>query len=231
MFGRLADFRAGSNAVDGGGIAMPTAPVPRNAMRLSSILVLAGLCMLVAGLSLWLLAPRLDLLLFEQVRLDAGGDGVAAFQSLTAIGGFAALGPLALLVVAALIVRRHYVEALWLFATIASGRLLVEALKALIARPRPPLAERLTEVSSLSFPSSHAAGTLLTWLAIAMLFPALRKWLLPFALLMAAGIGWSRIALGVHWPSDVLAGYGLALLWVGVASRWLPPRGDSVSSA
>lgn len=187
--------------------------------------------MLAAGLSLWLLSPRLDLLLFERIRLDAGADGVAPFQFLTAIGGFAVLGPLALLIAAWLIARRHHADALWLFATIGSGRLMVEAMKALIARPRPPLADRLTEVSTHSFPSSHAAGTLLTWLAIAMMFPALRRWLLPFALIMAAGIGWSRIALGVHWPSDVLAGYGLALLWVGVAARWLPAHPETVSRA
>ncbi|MBD3761336.1 phosphatase PAP2 family protein [Rhizorhabdus sp.] len=200
-------------------------------MRLSSILALAGLSMLAAGLSLWLLSPRLDLLLFERIRLEAGNDGVAPFQFFTAIGGFAVLGPLALLIAAWLIARRHHALALWLFAVIGSGRLMIEAMKALVARPRPPLADRLTEVSTHSFPSSHAAGTLLTWLAIAMLFPALRRWLLPFALIMAAGIGWSRIALGVHWPSDVLAGYGLALLWVGVAARWLPAPPEAVSRA
>ncbi|WP_255250144.1 phosphatase PAP2 family protein [Rhizorhabdus dicambivorans] len=191
-------------------------------MRLSTSLVIAGLVLLLAGLLLWHGGPATDLTLFERLRLDARARGVAAIRGLTALGGFAVLGPLALVIVAWLLAQRRHAEALWLFATIGSGRLAVEAMKEILVRPRPPLVGRLAEVSSHSFPSSHAAGTLLTWLALAIVFPRLRPWSLPFALAMAAAIGWSRIALGVHWPSDVLAGYGLALLTVGIAARWLP---------
>lgn len=195
-------------------------------MQRASILtlILAGLTLLTSGIFLWLALPQLDLALFQRLRLDAGSHWVAPVQGLTTSGGFAILGPLALAVIGWLWVGRRRAEAVWLLVLIGSGRLAVEAIKELLARPRPPLVDRLTEVSSQSFPSSHSAGTLLTWVALAMLFPALRLWMLPFALAMAAAIGWSRIALGVHWPSDVLAGYGLALLWVGIAERWRPRR-------
>jgi undecaprenyl-diphosphatase len=191
-------------------------------MRLSRTLIFAGILLSLAGILLWQMAPGMDLRLFEALRLGARDTDVAAFQGLSTLGGFAVLGPFALAIAAWLVARRRLREAAWLFATIGSGRLAVEAAKELLARPRPPLAGRLTEVSSQSFPSSHAAGTLLTFLALAMLFPRLRRGLMPFALLAAVAVGWSRIALGVHWPGDVAAGYGLALAWVGVAARWLP---------
>ena len=191
-------------------------------MRLSWTLTAAGLMLMLAGVLIWRAAPGIDLRLFEALRLNAEDRGVAAFHLLTTLGGFAVLGPFALAVIAWLVAHRRLREAGWLFVTIGSGRLAVEAAKELLARPRPPLVGRLAEVSSQSFPSSHAAGTLLTWLALAMLFPRLRGALLPFALIAAMLIGWSRIALGVHWPSDVAAGYGLALIWVGVAVHWLP---------
>lgn len=191
-------------------------------MRPATSMIMMGSILLLGGSLLWLAAPGSDRLLFDHLRLDAQLPGIGLVRFLSVIGSFAVLGPLALAAVAWLYARKRRAEALWLFCTIGGGRLAVEISKDLVARPRPPLAGRLAEVSSLSFPSSHSAGTLLTWLALAMLFPHLRPWLLPFAALMALAIGWSRIALGVHWPSDVIAGYGAALLVVGIAGTWMP---------
>lgn len=193
-------------------------------MRLPSLLALTGFALLLAGALLWRFLPSIDLRLFDLVRLDARSAWAGPARIFTDLGGFAVLGPLGLAITAWLLAQRRFAGALWLFATIGSGRLAVEGIKALVGRPRPPLAERLAEVTTHSFPSSHTAGTLLTWLALAMLFLSLRRGLLPFAMMMAVAIGWSRIALGVHWPSDVIAGYGLAMLWIGVAARWLPQR-------
>jgi membrane-associated phospholipid phosphatase len=112
--------------------------------------------------------------------------------------------------------RRRDPAALRLVATIVVGRLLVEGLKLIVQRPRPPVVDRLELVTSWSFPSSHSAGTMMTALAFALL--AGGRWpALAAALLVAGVIGWSRVALAVHWPSDVLAGWGLGMMWVGLA--------------
>jgi undecaprenyl-diphosphatase len=106
--------------------------------------------------------------------------------------------------------------AVWLFATIGSGRIIVELIKIALHRPRPLPVDRLVLVDSASFPSSHSAGAMLTGVALVMAFGRGPRWL-GAAIGFAMAVGWSRIALGVHWPSDVLAGWGFGLLWVGGA--------------
>ena len=116
-------------------------------------------------------------------------------------------------------------NAVWLFASVASGRIIVELAKLAGHRPRPPAGDWLTRVDSLSMPSSHSAGAMLTALAICAAFDAWPRWWAA-ALTFALAIGGTRVTLGVHWPSDVLAGWGFGLLWATGAMRWLPPRGD-----
>ncbi|ARR56963.1 phosphatase PAP2 family protein [Rhizorhabdus wittichii DC-6] len=197
----------------------------------SSPLMLSGLILMIAGFALWRLAPELDLTLLMAFRLDPASPAVPAIRGLTMLGGLALLAPFALAAAAGLALRGDRWRALWLVLTVASGRLAVEAAKLICARGRPPLAGRLDDVSSPSFPSAHAAGTLLVWLALAMLFDRQRRVLLPATVAMAAAIGWTRLALGVHWPGDVLAGFGLALLWAGLAERWLPPARAPINRA
>lgn len=183
---------------------------------------LLGLLLLAAGLALWLALPSTDSHVLGIFRFDPSCALVPLASLLTNAGGFITLGPVALAAVLLLAFRRQKAEALWLFLAVGSGRLFVEAAKEILARPRPPLVGRLDEVTSLSFPSSHAAGSMLTMLALALLFARDRNWLTPVLAGFALAVGWSRLALGVHWPSDVLAGWGVALIWIGIASRWLP---------
>jgi len=183
-------------------------------------LSLTGLLLVLGGSALWWFDPAHDDALFQLWKLDDGAAAVPTALWLSRIGGLAWLGPLALAVLAWLIVGKRHGEAIWLFATIAGGRLVVELLKQLFERARPPAADWLTTVTSHAFPSSHSAGSMLTALSLAMLFQPGRAWLFGPALAFACLVGWSRIALGVHWPSDVLAGLGFGLLWVGMASRW-----------
>lgn len=191
--------------------------------RPSFALPIAGLILILGGFLLWRFAPGADRSLFDGLRLERAGPWVEPIRFFTLTGGLAVLAALALVVAAGLALSGEVRRAAWLVATVAGGRLVVEAAKWLLGRDRPPLVDQLATVSSHSFPSAHAAGTMTVWVALAMLFPARRQFLLPLALAMAFTIGWSRIALGVHWPSDVIAGFGLALLWTGLAARWLPP--------
>jgi undecaprenyl-diphosphatase len=120
--------------------------------------------------------------------------------------------------------------ALVLGATIL-GSLVVTFIKALISRARPDLIDRLMQETSHSFPSGHSANSAIVYLTLAtLLFPALpdrrmRAFVLAVALLLTGMIGISRVYLGVHWPSDVVAGWvfgsGWAMLWWWIELRWL----------
>ncbi|HEY0270429.1 MAG TPA: phosphatase PAP2 family protein [Sphingomonas sp.] len=184
------------------------------------LLLVAGAVLLLAGLLAWRLAP-LDLAVYRIARVAGDATLGRLASGLSAIGGLTVMGPLALAVAIGLALRRRRGDALWLAVTIVAGRLLVEGIKEIVRRPRPPLGDRLADVASWSFPSSHSAGTMMTCLAFALL--AGGRWPALLAALATAGaIGWSRVALGVHWPSDVLAGWGLGALWIGAARRWRP---------
>jgi len=90
----------------------------------------------------------------------------------------------------------------------------------LITNKQPWVPESLLGMDTWSFPSGHAQGTASFWLALALLFK--KKWLMICAFALPLVIGFSRIYFGVHYPTDVLAGwilgYGIVLLFV-----WLEP--------
>jgi undecaprenyl-diphosphatase len=117
--------------------------------------------------------------------------------------------------------------ALVLLVASFSGRLLVIFEKAYFARLRPEEDLRLAEVHYQSFPSGHAANSMIVYLALALLAfddPRHRRWAVAGALLLSFLTGLSRPMLGVHWPSDVVAGWAFGLLWtllvLGLSSRW-----------
>lgn len=117
--------------------------------------------------------------------------------------------------------------ALALLVASFSGRLLVILEKAYFARLRPEENLRLAEVHYQSFPSGHAANSMIVYLAIALLAfddPGHRRRAVATALLLSFLIGLSRPMLGVHWPSDVVAGWSFGLFWtllvLGLSWRW-----------
>ena len=112
--------------------------------------------------------------------------------------------------------RRQQGVALLLIAVVAGERLLVDGLKDWVGRPRPEL-EALP--SSLAYPSGHAANSMTAFLAIALIaFPARTRRTAAFlAIGISILIGLTRIIIGVHWTSDVVGGWALGLLAVGLA--------------
>ena len=104
-------------------------------------------------------------------------------------------------------------------AAILAGNIWTLVVKDVIQRPRPIPSDVhiLIHETGFSFPSGHAVGIVLLVAAWYVLTP--KRWridVLALSGLVIAAVGYSRIYLGVHWLTDVLAGYGIALLWVAI---------------
>ena len=146
---------------------------------------------------------------------DTHPGGTHLLAVLTIFGNAVVLVPVALAAALALL-RSSARDAAFLLLTVITGRAFVEAAKWLTNRERPLFEERRVDVFSQSFPSGHAANSMLTLLALA-LYAAPPRWRRPAlitAVLLSLIIGATRPLLGVHWPSDVLAGWLLGAAWV-----------------
>jgi len=153
------------------------------------------------------------------LELHAGGHPALARAAwiVTQFGDEAVLLPITALAALLLIVRRERHAAVVLLAVALSARLLVELLKMWTARPRPEAALHLVGTQTWSFPSGHATNATVIGLALALLLvrdPRRRRAALCAAALLAFLVGLSRVMLGVHWPSDVVAGWAFGLLFV-----------------
>lgn len=103
-----------------------------------------------------------------------------------------------------------------LVAILLGGRFLIEILKLLVRRARPALDVHPVTTHSLSFPSAHAANSMIVFGALALVFAAPRHRAAAVAIAVVASlvVGTSRPLLGVHWPSDVIAGWALGGAWL-----------------
>ena len=119
-------------------------------------------------------------------------------------------------------------EALLVLIAVGGGQILSSLLKLGIDRPRPDLVPHLVEVQTLSFPSGHAMMAAVTYLTLGSILAeiapgrATKIYVLGVAVLITLMVGVSRIYLGVHWPSDVLAGWCAGFAWAMLC--WLAAR-------
>ncbi|PRY23362.1 phosphatase PAP2 family protein [Pseudosporangium ferrugineum] len=196
----------------------------------------AGLLVVIAlglGFGVLLLLVRLNWGPLE--RLDHGvADGlnrlvaprpglVSALESVTRLGGRTIMFGLVTITVVALLIRRRIRLAVYLVITGVGALLLDPSLKALVARVRPVVDLPVAQAPGNSFPSGHALGSTIVYGALLLVFlPAVsarrRKWFIGAVALLVAAIGLTRIALGVHYVSDVLAGWLLGAAWLGVTA-------------
>ena len=194
------------------------------------LIVLAGLALL------WAAMLRSGTGALDRALLDglyAGGDRARTIIALviTRLGDPDLLTIVSVLVALLLILRREARRAGMLLAVILPGRLLVDLQKALIARPRPDAHLHLVGTRTDSFPSGHAASAVIVWVTLALLIPREARWrraALAAAALAAAAAGVSRPMLGVHWPSDVVAGWCFGLFWLLLLSHLLAAAGTPV---
>lgn len=144
-------------------------------------------------------------------------------RALSTIGSQKVLIPLVAVVAIVLVARRALRPALLLVVLWAGALELYTLAKHFVGRPRPPMHLWLTSVTSTAFPSGHATQSLSTYAALALVSAAVvsapRRPALAVAAVIAAGVGWSRVYLGVHWATDVLAGWLAAACWVALVAR------------
>jgi undecaprenyl-diphosphatase len=140
-------------------------------------------------------------------------------RDLTALGSAPVLVIFVLAVAGFLAARRQYHALGLLLAATVGGILLNNLLKVAFARPRPEAALHLTEVRSMSFPSGHAMESAIIYLTLAALLArlvrprALQLYFVGVASFLTFVVGLTRVYLGVHYPTDVLAGWTAGLGW------------------
>jgi undecaprenyl-diphosphatase len=188
-------------------------------------------------------APEGDYLPFEtkiMQAMRAGGEPLgpagtfAVVRDITSMGSAVVLILMTLLILGYLWISGRVRIAAMIAVATAGGQALNLALKTGFARERPDVAMRLVEVSSTSFPSGHAMASSIFYLTIGVLLArtATRRrektYFVGSAMLITFLIGFSRVYLGVHYPTDVLAGWSAGTAWAiacWFVADWLARRG------
>ena len=152
---------------------------------------------------------------------------VEAIRDVTALGGVLLSTLATIAAVVALLFLKLRREAVLFAGTVILGWGINNAMKALIGRNRPTLVPHLTSASGMSFPSGHSFASAMIYIGMALAFASLsnrhsvRYTLIGAAMVLSALIAWSRVLLGVHFPSDVIAGWAGGAGWAFLAAALL----------
>lgn len=147
-----------------------------------------------------------------------------AMVDFTALGGTPILTLITVLAVGFLVAVCKFTSAGFVAISIGCGAILSAAIKSYFVRPRPEIVQHLVEVSSPSFPSGHSMNSAIVYLTLAVLLARTQErrrvqiYLISTALVLTLLIGCTRVFLGVHWPSDVLAGWTVGAAWAALSS-------------
>ncbi len=155
-------------------------------------------------------------------------------RDVTALGGLGVLTGLTLAVAGFLWLQGNR-RSMWLMLiAVAGGQVVSMLAKHGFDRPRPELVPHGMQVYTASFPSGHSMMAAVTYLTLATLIArvqptrALKAYVLTLAILVTVAVGVSRVYLGVHWPTDVLAGWAAGAAWAlgcWLVAHWLSGRG------
>ena len=156
-------------------------------------------------------------------------------RDFTALGSTGVLLLVVLAVGGFLVMTRKGFAALTVLIAVCSGVLLSQTMKWAYARPRPELVPHGAEVYTASFPSGHSMMSAIVYLTLGALLARTQSgqgakvYILAVAVILTVLVGVSRVYLGVHWPTDVLAGWALGGVWAltcWLAMLWLQARGQ-----
>lgn len=155
------------------------------------------------------------------------------FEDFTRLGSTTVLTSITIVAVGYLLVEQKRAAAILTLVSVAGGALTSNLLKYAFARPRPDLVAHLVEVQSLSFPSGHAMNSAVTFLTLGALLARFesrvrtRGFIISVAIALTVLVGISRVYLGVHYPTDVLAGWSAGAAWAmlcWLVALWLQQR-------
>jgi undecaprenyl-diphosphatase len=197
------------------------------ALRVLGILV--GLAVLTAllgiGIRAW--APGFDLQAMRAIASHRDATLTTIAGIVSNAGSFALLAPLS---IAFLLLRRwkRPADDIALLVIAAGSAVLPIVTKLIVARPRPTI-EHLSHLTSLSFPSEHTTQAAAVYLTIAIMLSkglnrGWRELVIVVAVLIALAVAWSRVYLGVHYPTDVTAGLFLGWGWALLVFHWARPK-------
>jgi undecaprenyl-diphosphatase len=149
-------------------------------------------------------------------------------RDVTALGGVTVIVLVTAVVAGYLLLDRKYAATLFVLAATGTGFAVSAGLKALFRRPRPEVVPHLMPAQHTSFPSGHSMMSAVVYLTLGALLARLiarrrlKFYVLEVAVLLTGIVGVSRVFMGVHYPTDVLAGWCAGLVWATLC--WLVSR-------
>jgi undecaprenyl-diphosphatase len=156
-----------------------------------------------------------------------------AVRDVSALGGVSVLGLVTVIAVGFLVLDGKSHMAYYVAASVVGGVAVSTLLKDIFQRPRPEIVPHVAYAANASFPSGHSMMSAITYLTLAALLARsqerkrLKAYFLLLAALLTFIVGLSRVYLGVHWPTDVLAGWMAGAIWAllcWLLARWLQDR-------
>jgi len=193
------------------------------------VAILLGLAVLtaLAGIGLRAWAPGFDAQAMQAIAGGRDATLTSIAWVVTEAGSFVLLAPLS---IAFLLLRRwkRPADDVALVVIAAGSALLPFVVKLIVARPRPTIGN-LSHLSSLSFPSEHTTQAAAIYLAIAIMLSQTlaRGWreaAIAIGVVIALAVAWSRVYLGLHYPTDVAAGLVLGWSWALLVFHWARPK-------
>jgi undecaprenyl-diphosphatase len=198
---------------------------------------LAGLIIVIAGatgfglLLLFVRAGWPPLASFDRTAVDTLNHAVAGSRAavtvltaITNLGGRAILFWLVTVSTAVMLIRRQYQLTVYLVVTGLGALALDPTIKALVGRLRPVVPTPVTMASGYSFPSGHTLDATVFYGVMLLVFlpiipRRLRKLATGLVIALVVVIGFSRVAIGVHYPSDVIGGWLLGVAWLAITAH------------
>ena len=196
-------------------------------MRVVAILLGLAVLTALAGIGLRAWAPGFDAQAMQAIAGGRDATLTSIAWVVTEAGSFVLLAPLS---IAFLLLRRwkRPADDVALVVIAAGSALLPFVVKLIVARPRPTIGN-LSHLSSLSFPSEHTTQAAAIYLAIAIMLSQTlaRGWreaAIAISVVIALAVAWSRVYLGLHYPTDVAAGLVLGWGWGLLVFHWARPK-------